>query len=286
MKTYAIIGYPLGHTLSPNIHERLFNLSGKEANYVKMEIPPEELEAKFGELAALGGFNITIPHKVPIIKYCDRLDEGAARYGSVNCLKNGDEKVGYNTDVLGFTKSIDLMGASLASKVLLIGCGGVGRMMAIETALSGGDLTIAVLKKDEASTQAVIDEIKKMKPDAKVQIVFIGGNVIAAEDFSEKPCFDLIVNASPIGMFPKVENMPCDENLLENVKFVFDVVYNPRDTLLVKTAEKHGIKAMSGMAMLVLQAVAAHEIWYGAKFTKEQIDELISDASAAVSEMF
>ncbi len=282
MKTYAIIGYPLGHTLSPNIHERLFRLSGKEANYVKMEIPPEELTAKHGELSALGGFNITIPHKVPIIDYCDRLSEGAKRYGSVNCVKNSDEKVGYNTDVLGFTKSIDLLGASLSSKVLLIGCGGVGRMMAIETALSGGDLTIAVLKSDEALVNAVVSEIKEMKPEAKVKVVFIGGSVISAEDFSEAPVFDLLVNASPIGMFPKVDRMPCDENLLENVKYVFDVVYNPRDTLLVKTAEKHGVKAMSGMAMLVLQAVAAHEIWNGSEFKESDIKQLISDMEALV----
>lgn len=282
MKTYAIIGYPLGHTLSPNIHERLFSLSGREAYYVKMEIPPEELEAKYDELSALGGFNITIPHKVPIIKYCDRLDEGAARYGSVNCLKNGDEKVGYNTDVLGFTKSIDLLGATLSSKVLLIGCGGVGRMMAIETALKGGDLTIAVLKTDKQLAEAVVSEIKNAKSDAKVKIVYIGGNVIAPEDFPEAPDFDLLVNASPIGMFPKVDRMPCDESLLDGVKFVFDVVYNPRDTLLTKTAEKHGIKAMSGMAMLVLQAVAAHEIWNGSKFEEADIKQLISDMEALV----
>ena len=282
MKTYAIIGYPLGHTLSPNIHERLFSLSGHEANYVKMEIPPEELSAKHGELAQMGGFNITIPHKISIIDYCDRLDEGAKRYGSVNCVKNGNEKVGYNTDVLGFTKSIDLMGASLCSKVLLIGCGGVGRMMAIETALCGGQLTIAVLKSDEALADKVISEIKAMKPDAKVSVVFIGGAVVSPADFSTAPDFDLIVNASPVGMFPKVDRMPCSEDMLDGVKFVFDVVYNPRDTLLVKTAEKHGVKAMSGMAMLVLQAVAAHEIWNGSEFDEKDIKQLISDMEALV----
>lgn len=282
MKTYAIIGYPLGHTLSPNIHERLFKLSGREADYVKMEIPPEELKARYDDLSALGGFNITIPHKVPIIEYCDRLDEGAARYGSVNCLKNGDEKVGYNTDVLGFTKSIDLLGATLSSKVLLIGCGGVGRMMAIETALSGGELTIAVLERDKALAEAVVSEIMKMKADASVKIVFISGNVLSSADFDGAPQFDLMVNASPVGMFPKVEFMPCDENMLENVKYVFDVVYNPRDTLLVKTAEKHGVKAMSGMAMLVLQAVAAHEIWNGSSFEESDIKQLISDMEALV----
>ncbi len=282
MKTYAIIGYPLGHTLSPNIHERLFSHSGHEANYVKLEIPPEELAAKHGELSQMGGFNITIPHKISIIDYCDRLDEGAKRYGSVNCVKNGDEKVGYNTDVLGFTKSIELMGATLSSKVLLIGCGGVGRMMAIETALSGGQLTIAVLKNDEALANAVVSEIKAMKPEAEVSIVFIGGAVVSPSDFSEAPDFDLIVNASPVGMFPKIDRMPCAEEMLNGVKFVFDVVYNPRDTLLVKTAEKHGVKAMSGMAMLVLQAVAAHEIWNGSKFDEADIKQLISDMEALV----
>lgn len=282
MKTYAILGYPLGHTLSPNIHERLFKLSGKEAEYIKLEISPEELTESYEKLSSLGGFNITIPHKVSIIDYCDRLDTGAARYGSVNCVKNGDEKVGYNTDVLGFTKSIALLGATLSSKVLLIGCGGVGRMMAIETALSGGELTIAVLKSDEALVNAVVSEIKKAKPDAKVNVVFINGAVVSPDDFSETPDFDLLVNASPVGMFPKVDRMPCDEGLLKSVRYVFDVVYNPRDTLLVKTAEKYGVKAMSGMAMLVLQAVAAHEIWNGSSFDENDIKTLISDMEALV----
>lgn len=283
MKTYAIIGYPLGHTLSPNIHERLFKLSGKEAEYVKLEIPPEQLKERYDELAALGGFNITIPHKVPIIDYCDELSEGAKRYGSVNCVKNENGKSrGFNTDVLGFRKSIGLLGASLSSKVLLIGCGGVGRMMAIETALLGGSLTIAVLEKDRALADAVVSEIKRMRAEADVQLVFIGGSVVSAADFGGKPQFDLIVNASPVGMFPKVDFMPCDEDMLENVKYVFDVVYNPRDTLLVKTAEKHGVKAMSGMAMLVFQAVVAHKIWNESNFEESDIKQLISDMEALV----
>ncbi len=282
MKTYAILGYPLGHTLSPQIHERLFALSGKEAEYLKLEISPDDLKSQYSTLARLGGFNITIPHKISIIDYCDRLDDGAARYGSVNCLKNGDERVGYNTDVLGFTKSIDLLGASLASRVLLIGCGGVGRMMAIEAALNGGELTIAALPSDTDTVNAVVGEIKKLKADAKVTTVFFGGNVVSLEDFSEKPQFDLIINASPVGMFPKTDRMPCSEELLDCTRFVFDVVYNPRDTLLVKTAEKHNIKAMSGMAMLVLQAVAAHEIWNDSHFEEKDIKQLISDMEALV----
>ena len=167
MRRFGLIGHPLGHSLSPQIHTRLFELSGEAVDYNLYDITPEDLKGKFDFLAELDGFNVTIPHKVDIIGYCDRLSEGAERYRSVNCLKNGAEKVGYNTDVLGFTKSIELLGASLCSKVLLIGCGGVGRMMAIETALEGGNLTVAALKSDLPLAENVEKEIRARKPDAK-----------------------------------------------------------------------------------------------------------------------
>lgn len=275
MKKYALIGYPLGHTLSPQIHTRLFALSGREAAYETLEIPPEELPEKYGLLSALDGFNVTIPHKVDILRFCDRLDAGAERYRSVNCVKNGSERVGYNTDVLGFTKSVELLGASLASKVLLIGCGGVGRMMAIETALSGGSLTIAALDCDRPKAEAAVREILEKKPDATVKIV-----PSPLESVSED--YDLLVNASPVGMFPKTDASPCAAEVLRHVRFVFDAVYNPRETLLVKTARECGAKAMNGMAMLVLQAAAAQEIWHGASFRREDLEKLISDMEALV----
>ncbi len=275
MKKYALIGYPLGHTLSPQIHSRLFSLSGQEAGYETLEISPETLPDQYGKLAALDGFNVTIPHKVDIIRYCDRLDAGAERYGSVNCVKNGDERVGYNTDVLGFTKSVDLLGASLASKVLLIGCGGVGRMMAIETALSGGSLTIAALDMDRPKAEAVVNEIHEKAPNAEVKIIPSPLGSVSEE-------FDLLINASPVGMFPKTDASPCGEEVLKHVRFVFDAVYNPKETLLVKTARECGAKAMNGMAMLVLQAAAAQEIWHGASFRKEDLETLISDMEALV----
>ena len=134
MRKFGILGHPLGHSLSPQIHSALFALDGEKVDYEMYDIAPEELHSKFDFLATLDGFNITIPHKVSIIDFCDRLDAGAQRYRSVNCIKvTKEEKVGYNTDVIGFTKSIAALGASLNSRVLLIGCGGVGRMMAIET---------------------------------------------------------------------------------------------------------------------------------------------------------
>ena len=261
MRKFGILGHPLGHSLSPQIHSALFALDGEKVDYEMYDIAPEELHNKFDFLATLDGFNITIPHKVSIIDFCDRLDAGAQRYRSVNCIKvTKEEKVGYNTDVIGFTKSIAALGASLNSRVLLIGCGGVGRMMAIETALEGGDLTIAALKSD-----------------AKVQIVWISGAALDKCDLPGGAQYDLLINACPVGMFPKVDRMPCTPAVLDGVKFVFDAVYNPKVTLLAKTAREKGAKAMTGMAMLVLQAVAAHEIWDGVSYKTEDINKIISD---------
>lgn len=284
-RKFALIGHPLGHSLSPQIHKKLFELDGKTAEYELTDIAPENLEGSFDELKKLDGFNITIPHKMSIIPFCDRLSEEAGRYGSVNCVKIDEEIVGYNTDVLGFTKSIEQLGASLSSTVLLIGCGGVGRMIAIETALSGGKLTIAVLEDDRRLVFGVKGEILAKKPDAEVNIVVIGkSGVLDYADFcEEKPKFDLLINACPVGMFPDTDKMPCDKKILEGIKYVFDVVYNPCETLLYKTAAEMGAKAMTGMAMLVHQAVAAHEIWDGASYKQEDIDALIKEMEQSIS---
>ena len=259
MRKFCLIGHPLGHSLSPQIHTRLFELSGEKVDYSLQDIAPEELNAKHDFLNGFDGFNITIPHKMAIIDYCDELSAEAKRYNSVNCVKNGDKKVGYNTDCIGFTKSIDLLGAKLNSDVLLIGCGGVGRMIAIETALEGGRLSIAVLQSDLPLVEKVIEEIHEQNPDAHVRVVIIGENGLTAESLHNEK-FDLLINSTPVGMFPKTDSMPCAEDVLNNVKFVFDVIYNPRETLLTKTAREKGCKTLNGMAMLVLQPVAAHGI--------------------------
>lgn len=271
MEKYCLIGHPLGHSLSPQIHTRLFELSGKPAEYSLNDISPEELPQKYAFLDEFTGINVTIPHKVAIIDYCAKLSKGAKRYSSVNCVKGG-EKLGCNTDVIGFTKSIEMLGASLNSKVTVIGCGGVGRMICIEAALEGAELTIAALKSDLPLAEKVVEEIKAQKPDASVKITAIENGCLDETDGG-----DLLINACPVGMFPKSDKMPCTEEVVEKFAFVFDVVYNPKETLLVKTAREKGKKGLNGMAMLVLQAVAAHEIWYGAKFNKSDIDKLITD---------
>lgn len=269
MEKYALLGYPLGHTMSPPIHKRLFELEGKDAEYEVCELPPERLAEKVGYLNSLRGYNITIPYKVDIIKYLDGLDDTAKRYNSVNCVvnKNG-RNTGYNTDCSGFLRSLEAGGASLSGKVLQIGCGGVGRMMAIEAALHGAELTIVALPEFISGAEAAAEEARKLAPDAKIKV--ITHDKISGE-------FDLLMNASPVGMYPKVDDCPVTEEVIKSCKCVFDVIYNPNTTRLMELARKCGIKAIGGMAMLVWQAAVAHEIWSGARYRDEDIEAIIED---------
>lgn len=271
---YALIGYPLGHSLSPQIHARLFELAGIKADYSLTEIKPENLKEKYDYLSSLKGFNITIPHKIAIRDFCDDLSEGAKRYGSVNCIKNENNKsTGYNTDVLGFVKSIEVLGASLSSRVCLLGCGGVGRMMAIEAAYQGAELTMAVRADDISVAEGIKSEIEKLLHNDNVKIMLLS---------EMEGGYDLVVNATPVGMYPKSEFSPLKKEQLKNVSFLFDAVYNPSHTLLSRYAEEMGAKTSTGMAMLVLQAVAAHEIWNGSEYNRDDINKLISDMEKLV----
>lgn len=272
MEKYAILGYPLKHTMSPPIHKRLFELEGKTAEYEICEYPPEALADKVEYLNSLGGYNITIPFKVDIIQYLDELDESAKRYNSVNCVVNRNGKTtGYNTDCYGFLRSLEAGGTSLNGRVLQIGCGGVGRMIATEAALHGADLTIVALPEFVKGAEDTAAEITKLVPNAKIRV--ITHDKIDGE-------FDLLINASPVGMFPKVDECPVTEQVIKSCKSVFEVIYNPNVTKLMKTAEDNGIKTIGGMAMLVWQAVVAHEIWSGAKYSDADIEKLIEDMRA------
>ena len=279
-KQYALLGESLKHTMSPPIHQRLFELKGREFNYEIIELKADELEANKERLLSLAGMNITIPHKMGIIPYCDKLAESAKRYNSVNCIdnKNGIH-TGYNTDCDGFLKTIAAMGLDFSGEVLLIGCGGVGRMMAIEAALKGAKLTIAVLQSDIPLAQQVKKEISAMKADADISIVL---NTEIPTDKS----YTLLMNATPVGMFPKTDACPVPDSVIEASGAVFDVIYNPHKTQLISKAEALGKKASGGMAMLVYQAVSAHEIWDGDFYDEADIAKLIADMELLVEEQF
>ena len=272
MMNYKLIGYPLGHSMSPWIHEHLFAISGHEGTYALEEIAPESLENAIPELKQLNGFNITIPHKVAIIPYLDELDETAEWYYSVNCVVNKDGKLtGYNTDCIGFLRSVPPM--KERDRVLLIGSGGVGRMMATEAYLKGTALTI--VEKNIALAEALKQELESTYQKGKIRVL----------DCAPEEDFDLLMNATPVGMYPNIDRCPVSDEVIVKCSHVFDVIYNPTETLLVKKAKAMGKTAVGGSAMLVWQAVNAHEIWYDFDYDPQQIDDLIKEMEQEVNRL-
>ena len=275
MNKYTLIGGKLGHSLSPQIHERLFALKGRQAEYSLTEISEEELKAGRSRLETFAGLNVTIPHKLKVMPLLDRLDRSAELYGTVNCIDNkGGVLTGYNTDCDGFLESVRAMGASLSGNVLLIGCGGVGRMIAIASALAGAALTVQVIEPDIPLAEKTAADIKELRPDADVDIVLA--------DYLHRAHYDLLVNATPVGMFPKTDACPVSDELIERSDAVFDVIYNPLETQLIKKARTMGKPAENGMAMLVWQAVSAHRIWDGDEYTKDEVRGIIDEVSALI----
>lgn len=272
IKKFAVIGHPIGHTMSPFIHNRLFKLSGIEAEYTKLDIAPENLADEYNKvLSKLDGYNITIPHKQNIIPLIDEIDEKAKMYGSVNTVANIDGVAkGYTTDPDGFLKALDAAEITLDGRVVILGCGGVARTMAYEVVLKGLPLLFAVRKEDVEIAKSLCKEIENTVKGAKVSFCLI-------DELSGD--IDVLVNATPLGMFPKVDVQPVSDSVINRCASVFDAVYNPLETVLIKKALANGAKAVGGMSMLVWQAVVAHEKWDGSVYDKDDIAKLCIDSA-------
>ena len=265
MKTFALIGYPLGHSMSPVIHKELMKTAGIDGSYELIEIAPENLADKFEELKKFDGFNVTIPHKISIIPFLDKVNERAELFGAVNTVKVGKEITGYNTDCFGFLRALEMADIKLGGSTLVCGAGGVARMFAFECALADCNLTIAVRDDDLAAGNKIKNESKeKLGKNAEV---------IKLSEVSDG--YDLIINGTPLGMRPNVNTCVLSEEIIAKSKAVFDAVYNPEETLFIKYAKKAGLKYSNGLPMLVWQAAVAEEIWFDADFTFEDIERVI-----------
>lgn len=277
-KHYAVIGHPIGHTISPFIHTRLFELAGIDSRYEVLEIAPEDLKDKISYLKSLDGFNITIPHKQNIIPYLDALDKKAALYGSVNTVRSAEQTVGYTTDPDGFLKALKNGGIPLNGTVVILGAGGVARTMAYEAAFAGCRLTLAVRAQDLHRAEPLAAQIKRDIPSAQVDICMIDSIGVSS--------VDLLINATPVGMYPHMDAMPVQEAVLSRCASVFDAVYNPIQTALLSRVAANGAKTLGGLSMLVWQAVVAHEIWDGSTYSADTVNQLCEDAAAELHRQY
>jgi shikimate dehydrogenase len=276
---FYVIGHPIGHSMSPFIHKRLFQIKKFDADYSVYDIPPDKLNGLLPSLLSHAGWiNVTIPHKREVLPFLDGLCGRAQLYRSVNTIsidKNG--RIGHNTDADGFLCALRLENIPLKGNVAILGCGGVGRTFACEAALAGCSIVNAVRPADLKQADELRNYVLKLRPQTSYTIT-----TLDALDGD----FELMINATPVGMYPNTQYMPVNQKAVSRAAAVFDAVYNPAQTELLKCASANGARTLGGMPMLVWQAVVAHEIWHGTKFNTDDIVQLIDDASAEMRRHF
>ena len=260
----ALIGYPLGHTLSPVLYKAAFEDLGLEGSYEVLQTRSEDLisQIKFLRSNKYYGFNVTIPHKVPLTLFLSGYDEFVNMTGSVNCVKIQEDSslMGYNTDVWGFCeaiKDIDLKGKHAA----ILGTGGAAR------AVCAGLYMLGVSKIDMYTRNVInsADTIETLRNRFdKIEINAIQTTLM--EDLSD---IDILVNTTPVGMKKFSENVsPIEDRHVESLKntaIVYDIVYNPLRTALISKAIKYNKRFVCGLDMLTYQAQKAVEIWFDKK---------------------
>lgn len=256
---YALIGSPVGHSLSPLMQTSAFRAAGKNAVYLAFDIEPSKLRDAVLAMRALGirGANVTIPHKEAIIPYLDALDESAKRYGAVNTLAWRDGQLtGFNTDGEGYIRSLEeLFIIDWPNQhVALLGTGGAIRSVAIALAEKGVG-SIILINRTEERAERLKEELLTFYPNVTVERWSNRRQVMADRT--------LVVNGTPLGMIPRTDETPLPKEVLHEGLIVSDLVYNPYKTRLLLEAERAGARVHPGLGMLVHQGALAYEHWMG-----------------------
>jgi shikimate dehydrogenase len=271
MKKFAVIGWPLHHSLSPQIHNPALQACAVQAIYEKVEINPTEFAKSVAQLKKVyHGFNITIPYKQLIMNHLDRVNEQAAAVGAVNTavLQNGSW-VGYNTDINGFIKPLIKAGKRF-DNILILGSGGASRaiLYALLVNIKPQYIWLAARTPARGEKLAADFEVLCKQQRCGLEICpFTDAVEICTES-------DLIINCTPVGTTPDVIKTPLPgiKNLREQT-VVYDLVYNPQETRFLKEAQTAGkeIITVNGLEMLIEQAAEAFSIWTGKAFPYEVV---------------
>lgn len=261
MKRFALLGEPLGHSMSPMLHKAIYRqLEIDDASYRTVELPQDRLKSFFSgfRVGGFDGVNVTTPHKASVIDLLDEVDSKARLLNAVNCVNRiGNKLTGYNTDLLGFDYSlrqnnVDIEGNNFA----IIGAGGSAQAVG------------AVLAEGEAKLISIVNRTQERAEELKATILSVNDSVdvqiVTAEGLAQNSgSFDCVVNTTSVGMSPNVTESPLPANFFSSNTLAFDLVYNPLKTQFLKDAEQQGASIVNGVQMLVAQAVYSVEIWMG-----------------------
>ena len=268
-RIFALLGHPVSNSFSPNMHSYLFEKYGVNGAYLCFDIEPRKIYKSIEAMRLLNtiGFNVTIPYKTDVMAGLDEIDRNAELIGAVNTVKNeGGVLKGYNTDGRGFVKAITDRNIHLEGKsAIILGCGGACRSIAIEMASNG-------IKKIDIRNRSIENAEKIAKRVGTVfgtEVVY-SSMAVSKEDLEE---YDFLINTTPIGM--ESDECPIDESIkVSSDIVVYDIVYKPHRTNLIKWAEKNNLRVIHGIDMLINQGIEAFEIWTGKKVDSKDAEIL------------
>ncbi len=262
LKKFGLLGEKLGHSFSPDIHSMIFEKCSLNGEYSLFELKKEEIPGLINDPKDILGLNVTVPYKTAVMEYLDEISPEAKAIGAVNTIifKNG-KSTGYNTDYHGFGMMLDKNGITVKDKTaFILGTGGSSKAV-LQLLLDKGAEKVYLVTRDKSGKK---DEFSNFKNFEVIEY----GDVAGIEDKY------LIVNCTPIGMYPKVDACPVTKDDLKGFSFAVDLIYNPKETVFLKCAKELSAKPVNGLYMLIGQAVKAEEIWNGIKLEKEDIDKI------------
>ena len=268
-RIFALLGHPVSNSFSPNMHSYLFEKYGVNGAYLCFDIEPRKIYKSIEAMRLLNtvGFNVTIPYKTDVMAGLDEIDRNAELIGAVNTVKNeGGVLKGYNTDGRGFVKAITDRNIPLEGKsAIILGCGGACRSIAIEMSSNG-------IKKIDIRNRSIENAEKIAKRVGTVfgiEVVY-SSMAVSKEELEE---YDFLINTTPIGM--ESDECPIDESIkVSSDIVVYDIVYKPHRTNLIKWAEKNNLRVIHGIDMLINQGIEAFEIWTGKKVDSKDAEIL------------
>ena len=271
----GVVGWPTRHSLSPHMHNRAFAALGLDWTYVPFPTPPQRLEQALVGLQALGvrGVNVIIPHKEAVLAYLDQVEPLARLIGAVNTIVIEPAcRRGFNTDWSGLGQALQEMGAApRGRRVCLLGAGGAARAAAALLAQEGA-AAVAVVARRRQRAQPLGELMAVLAPGMPVSLV-----AWEAAEAAVREC-ELVINATPVGMWPEVDESPLPAGWLGPPQVVYDMVYHPEPTRLVAEARQRGCRAEGGVSMLAHQGAIGQELWTGQRPPVEVMAAAVREA--------
>ena len=266
----GLIGHPVEHSFSPPMHNAAFKKLDMDYVYTAFDVNPKDLEnaIKGAEALNIKGFNVTIPHKIEVMKYLNEIDEVAKLIGAVNTIDFKNLK-GYNTDGIGAIKAIEEVTSVKNKNVVVAGAGGASRAISFYLAKYGVD-TLTILNRNVEKAQKLSEDVLKSE---------LIDNVLSGQinDMSLDDA-DILINTTPVGMHPNVDVDPiASKDQMHEDLVVFDAVYNPNETVLLKEAIKADAKPVYGIKMLLYQGAESFEIWTGKKAPIDVMEDALTN---------